>query len=175
MFSNKSRAFYNSAFLMNLSIINVEDSIKYLQKRFSKDKITISVDVCKYIIDKVNSIPYYIQFIAAEIWQQVINSKKKILPEHVDEAVNSVLELKSDYYWELLSKQTNYRKKVLYILSKSPKKIFSKETALKYDLGASSSTQKAIKSFIEEGIIEHFNDRYEFSDPFFKMFLLNKL
>ena len=51
--------------------------------------------------------------IASEIWQQVINKKEEIRNSHIEEAIKSVIELKSDYYWELTSKQTNYRKKVL--------------------------------------------------------------
>lgn len=175
MFSNKNRAFYNSALLMNLETIDKKYSIKYLQKRFAKDKIKISVDVSKYLIDRVNSIPYYIQFIAAEIWQQVINDKREIKKEDIDNSIKTIIELKSDYYWELTSKQTNYRKKVLYALCNSPKGIFSKEVINKYNLGANSTTQKAIYSFVEDGIVEHFNNKYEFSDPIYKLFLLQYL
>ena len=46
-----------------------------------------------------------------------------------------------------------------------------KQTSLTYDLGAVSSTQKALKSFINQGIIERINNKYEFSDPIYSMFL----
>ncbi len=107
MFSNKNRAFYNSAMLMNLDTIDEKHSINYLRNQFSKDKISVSLEVAEYIIKTINSIPYYIQFIAAEIWQQVINKKEKITKKHVDDAIKTIIELKSDYYWELTSKQTN--------------------------------------------------------------------
>jgi len=42
-------------------------------------------------------------------------------------AIDSIIELKSDYYWELLSKQTNYRKMVLHALSYSDSGLYSKE------------------------------------------------
>ncbi len=60
-------------------------------------------------------------------------------------------------------------------LSNNPNKIFSKEIVLKYNLGAYSTTQKAISTFINEGIIENINNRYEFSDPIFKLFLIRNL
>lgn len=175
MFSNKSRAFYNSAMLMNLHVINHDDSVKYLKKRFALDNLIISEAVASYLIKKVDSIPYYIQFIAAEIWQQLINNKIEITANHIDEAIKTIIELKSDYYWELTDKQTIYRKKVLVALSRSATEMFSNETAKKFNLGASSTTQKAINTFIEDGIIEQFNNEYKFSDPFYKMFLLEKL
>jgi len=75
------------------------------------------------------------------------------------------LELKSDYYWELTNKYTSYRKKVLHALSQSASELFSKKTAQDFDLGAVSSTQKAIDVFISDGIIERNQSTYDFSDP----------
>ncbi|MBL1214490.1 MAG: ATP-binding protein [Ignavibacteriae bacterium] len=175
MFSNKNRAFYNSALLMNLKVIDEVDSILYLTQKFSKDSISLSEVVALYLINRVNSIPYYIQFVAAEIWQEVINKKRIINKEHVNMAINNIIELKSDYYWELTSRQTNYRKKVLHALSSSDKGVYSKEITQKFNLGANSTTQKAVASFIEDGIIEQFNNKLEFSDPIFKEFLRKNL
>lgn len=50
MFSNKNRAFYNSAMLMNLGIIDNKYSINYLHKKFSKDNIKISSEVTEYLL-----------------------------------------------------------------------------------------------------------------------------
>lgn len=175
MFSNKNRAFYNSAMLMNLNVISKEESLLYLKKKFSIDKIKISKDVANYLIESVNVIPYYIQFVAAEIWQQVVNRNEILKNKHVDLAINTIIELKSDYYWELIAKQTNYRKKLLHALSYSNNGIYSKETIQKFDLGANSTTQKAIASFIDDGIIEQFNNKLLFSDPIFKKFLIQNL
>lgn len=175
MFSNKNRAFYNSAMLMNLDKINIKDSVNYLIRKFSNDKIKISKDVAAYLVDRVDAVPYYIQFVAAEIWQDLINKNKEVIKRHVDKAIRSIIELKSDYYWELTSKQTNYRKKVLHALSNSNKGIFAKETINRFNLGANSTTQKAISTFIEEGIIEKFNNELLFPDPIYKMFLKDNL
>ncbi|MFZ1292533.1 MAG: ATP-binding protein [Melioribacteraceae bacterium] len=175
MFSNKNRAFYNSAALLNLNTIDIKFSIDYLRRQFLRDKIKITTEVAVYIINSVNSIPYYIQFVAAEIWQQVINKHEEITKKHVDSAIKTIIELKSDYYWELTSKLTNYRKKVLSALCHSSIGIFSKEVTEKFSLGANSTTQKAISSFIEDGIIEPFENKYEFADPIYKLFLLKYL
>ena len=127
------------------------------------------------LIESVNAIPYYIQFVAAEIWQNVMNNYKVIKKSFVDKAIKSIIELKGDYYWELTAKQTNYRKKILHALSSSDKGIFAKETIQKYNLGSNSTTQKAIATFIDDGIIEKFNNELLFSDPIYKMFLKENL
>ena len=175
MFSNKNRAFYNSAMLMNLDKIDKNDSVQYLIRKFSFDGIIISSEVADYLIESVNAIPYYIQFVAAEIWQNVINNYKVIKKSFVDKAISSIIELKGDYYWELTARQTNYRKQVLHALSFSDKGIFAKETIQKYNLGSNSTTQKAIATFINDGIIEKFNNELLFSDPIYKMFLKENL
>ncbi len=177
MFNNKNRAFYNAALTMNIETINVADSIKYLIQRFSKFDMLMGETTATYLIEKVASIPYYIQFVAAEIWQQLVAvvGQKTITIQQVDKAINSILNIKSDYYWELIHKQTNYRKKVLFALSNAVDEVFSKDTSQKYRLGAVSTTQKALETFVEDGLVERIHNKYHFSDPIFKLFLQHNL
>ena len=105
----------------------------------------------------------------------MINKKEEAAKEHVDYAIETIIDLKSDYYWELTNKQTGYRKKVLVALCNSVTGIFAKRITQKFSLGANSTTQKAISSFIVDGIIEQFNNKYKFSDPIYKLFLLKNL
>ncbi|GMT46326.1 MAG: ATPase [bacterium] len=175
MFNNKNRAFYNAAMLMNIDVIDKTESVEYLLTRFSKDNIDISEETAGYIVEKAFGIPYYIQFIAAEIWQQVINTDRIVTKDSVDKSITNIILLKSDYYWELTGKQTNYRKKVLKALCEMPEEIFSQETAKKYNLGSASSTQKALESLLEQGIIEKVNKNHIFTDPLYSLFIKEKL
>ena len=146
--------------------------VKYLISRFKRSDIEIDNDTAKYLLQAAGNIPYYIQYIAFEISQNIILSdKNSITTKYIDEAVKRILELKSDYYWELTNKHTSYRKKVLCALSQSASELFSKKTAKDFDLGAVSSTQKAIDVFINDGIIERNQSKYDFSDPIYKKFI----
>ncbi len=175
MFNNKNRAFYNAAMLMNIDVIDKKESIDYLTMRFKNDGIEIDTQTAEYIVIKSQGIPYYIQFIAAEIWQDVINTTKKVSIETADESVRRIISLKSDYYWELTNKQTNYRKSVLKALSNDAGELFSRATAAKYHLGSASSTQKALESLIVQGIIEKTIKKYSFTDPVFRLFIKQNL
>ena len=177
MFSNKNRAFYNSALLMNLNKIDIDKSVAFLINRFGTSKLKIDAETANFLINRVAAIPYFIQFVAAEIWQQFIleDRKTKINREDVETAIERIILLKSDFYWEITNRQTSFRKKVLFALSWSADELFSKQTILKYNLGAASSTQKAIERFIEDGIIERDKGKLEFSDPIFKEFLKKNL
>ena len=169
MFNNKNRAFYNAAMLMNIDVIDKEESIAYVQSKFQQN--IIDRETAGYIVDKAFLIPYYIQFISAELWQDNIITSKKITKETVDKAVDRIISLKSDYYWELTGRQTTYRKKVLKALSEMPDEIFSKETTKRFNLGAVSSTQKALEVLIEQGIVDKINKKYIFTDPLYSEFV----
>ncbi len=172
MFNNRNRAFYNAATVMNLNAIAESKSIEFLIDRFRESGIHMGQDTAEYLINGAQNIPYYIQFIGYEIWQSgQLSRKNQVTIRDVDDAIEQILTFKADYYWELISKQTSYRKKVLKALSQSVKEIYSKQTTLTFDLGAVSSTQKAIGVFIEDGIIEQNQPNYEFADPIFKKFV----
>jgi hypothetical protein len=176
MFTNKNRAFYNAASVMTIDTIAEEKSIKYLIDRFQSSAMNISEACASYLLQRTENIPYYVQFIAFEIWQDLIlRQDKSIENKHIDDAIERVLNLKSDYYWELTNRQTSYRKKVLYAISQSVEELFSKKVTKAFNLGAVSSTQKAIDVFIEDGIIERKESKYYFSDPLYKIFVIRTL
>ena len=66
-------------------------------------------------------------------------------------------------------------KKVFNAIAHNERELLSGEAAQKYNLGAVSTTQKALESFIDDGLVERNNTQYEFSDPFFKMFVLKNI
>ena len=176
MFSNKNRAFYNAASVMSIGKIAKEKSIDYLKSRFALSGIVIKETVAEYILDASNNITYFIQFIAFEIWQlATLNGEKEIKKGDVDHAIENIIVLKSDFYWEIINRQTSYRKKVLHALSCTGTELLSSKASKKYDLGASSTTQKALDSFLEDGIIERTESVYEYSDPFFRMFVTRNI
>ena len=118
MFNNKNRAFYNSADIMHLEKMATEESIAFLQNAFESSNIHLSDEIAHYIIQQVDNIPYYIQFLAHQIWEYaMINSISRVDQAIVDNSLQDILELKKDYYWELTNNQSIHRKKLLFALS----------------------------------------------------------
>jgi len=159
---------------MNLQVIDEEESKEYLIARFAKSDIEIDDEIATYIILRAGNIPYYIQMLAAEVWQAVIDGDKKINETIINEAVYSNVEQKSDYYIELFDKLSSYQKKVLRSLCISGENIYSQSYAFKHRLSSTSSTQRAISSMMNEGIIDKSQDVFYITDPFFKLYLLDK-
>jgi len=172
MFNNKNRAFYNSAIEMKLGSLPKSETIQFLTERFSINSIKIDEKAALYLIDQAGNIPYYIQFLASEVWQYCINQKQNIDEEIISSCSNKIIDLKSDYYFELFDRQTAYQKKLLKALATDSKNVFSAEYAFTFRLSAVSTTQKALSGLVNNSIIEKNGNNYFFGDPFFKQFIL---
>ena len=61
MFNNKNRAFYNSAYHLQLGTLPHKDTIAFLQSKFELSGIEIGNEEALYLIDQAGNIPYYIQ------------------------------------------------------------------------------------------------------------------
>ena len=171
MFNNKSRAFYNSAMVMQLDALPENETITYLKNRFALSNITIDDSSAKLIIDQAGNIPYYIQLLAAEIWQHMISTSSVVNDEIITNCAEKIIDLKNDYYLELYDKLTAYQKKLVRAIAENGENVFSADYASTYRLSATSTTQKALTGMLEQGIIEKVNGVYFIGDPFFKRFI----
>lgn len=173
MFNNKNRAFYNSASHMQLGTLPQEDTIAFLVEKFSDSSIEIDRATAIYLIEQSENIPYYIQLLAAEIWQYIINSQTRVTKEIVISCTKRIVELKSDYYYELFDRQSVMQKQLLKALVKNGENIFAADYTKRFRLSTASTTQKAVLVLMDSGIIDKTGNTYFISDPFFKRFIQN--
>jgi hypothetical protein len=171
MFNNKGRAFYNAAMMMQIESLPQIETIEFLKSRFSVSGIKIDETVSNYLIEQAGNIPYYIQLLAAEVWQYIVTSQQEVNIEIVGYCAERIVDLKNDYYFELYGKQSAYQKKLLKSLLISGENLFSADYARRFRLSATSTTQKALLGLVESSVIEKVDGNYFISDPFFKRFL----
>ena len=172
MFTNKSRPFYNTASSMCIQKLPNDETKSFLQNSFLNSGISIDPCTTDYLIVQSGGIPYYIQFLASEVWQYTVGTTKTATPDVVDFCADKILEIKSDYYLELFDRQTAYQKKLLKALAQDGNSIFSSDYQRQFRLSAPSTTQKAVAGLINSGIIEKIQNTHVYSDPFFKRFIL---
>ena len=171
MFRDKSRAFYNIGKYIKIEKIPEPDSIDFLITKFKGSGISLSEKGAHKILEYAQGIPYYIQFIASEVWQNSIGKKSVNIPV-IESAVDRIIYSQQDFYREIFGTLSVYQKQVLYALAISGKNIFSKEYADANNLSSPSSSQRAIEKLLKEGIIEKSENEFVFSDPFFSKWLL---
>lgn len=174
MFRDKSRAFYNIGKYVKIEKIPESDSVDFLISKFKGSGIILSEAGAQKILEYSKGIPYYIQFIASEVWQSTIG-KKSVNISAIESAVERIIYSQQDFYREIFSALSVYQKQVLQALAISGKNVFSKEFADANNLSSPSSTQRALEKLLEEGLIEKSENEFVVSDPFFsKWLLLNK-
>lgn len=173
MFTGRSRPFFNSAATMRISKLPLTETVDFLKRRFKKSGITLSSEAAQKIINEADGVPYYIQLLAAEIWQTVKNDNLSTVSESaISQGVDWVITLKKDYYTELYDRLSLQQKKLVAAIARNGKEIFSAAFTKKFALGSVSATQKAAIVLTEQGIIEKEGNVFHVADPFFRRFLL---
>jgi AAA+ ATPase superfamily predicted ATPase len=173
LFNNKHRAFYNSASQMTIGALPENDTIAYLQKKFSTQGMSIDQDTARTLIAAAGDIPHYIQLLASEVWQYMVNTEKKVTASIIADCARRVLMLKSDYYMEVFDRQSQSKKQLLQALTKDGKNIFSVPYIRAHRLTSVATIQRAAKGLLDDGIIEKLHDEYFIADPFFRLFVVN--
>lgn len=172
MFANKNRPFYNSSATLCIKELPRDETRLFLRERFAKSGIDVQDDTADYLIDQAGNIPYYIQLLASEVWQQTIASSKWATSDVVDVCTETIIAIKSDFYLELFDRQSAYQKKLLKALALDGKNIFSSDYRQRHRLSVPSTTQKAVFGLISAGIIEKRQHTHVYNDPFFQRFVL---
>jgi hypothetical protein len=171
LFDNKKRAFYHSAAQISIGPLPEADTIKYLQHKLAASGITLDAETGRYLISAAGNIPHYIQLLASEVWQYLINNKEPVTGPVVDFCVKQILALKGDYYLELFDRQSQSKKQLLQALTTGGKNVFSAAYITTHRLGSASTVQRAVKELVEGGIVEKLKDEYVIADPFFRAFV----
>lgn len=173
MFMDKNRPFYNSAITLQISTLPERETIDFITSRFATSGIRISEDLCRYLIARVENIPYYIQLLSAEIWQYMVGELHDVTKDIVDNCFLRVVELKSDYYFERTDRLSVLQKRLLIALTQSGDNIYSGDYIRRYRLVGASSLQKAVAVLLDEGIIDRNDATYTFCDTFYKQYICN--
>ncbi|MBQ9440199.1 MAG: ATP-binding protein [Paludibacteraceae bacterium] len=171
MFMAKNRPFYNSAITIQISTLPTQETCDFLTEKYKQSGITISHEMCMRIIEKVDNVPYYIQLLAAEIWQHLMPDRHEVTSDVIDECFMRVVNLKSDYYFERFDRLSHLQKRLLKAIVENGVNIYSAQYINKYRLVSASSIQKAAATLLDEGLIDKTENTYSVTDPFFKTYL----
>jgi AAA+ ATPase superfamily predicted ATPase len=175
MFAHRDRAFYGFGKLMRIDKIDPQVMSDFIIERTRQTGISCDTAAAEAIISLAENIPYFIQFLASESWLFAYQNKIPVNQAAIEKAVQNILNNQSDYFHQLIDPFSSYQKKVLGALAQDTEQIFSHAYMKKYDLGAVSSTQRAVESLINMGILERDEEQVYFSNPFFKKYIQTRM
>jgi hypothetical protein len=176
MFNNPGRPFYKSSAHYPLKKIAVKQFSDFIGKKFIKSNISMDEATAEYIVEAAGAHPHYTQLLAHMIWEYAPGAGE-IGPEHVDKAVDRILEREEAAFTNLWDNLTLQQKKLLLSLSlkKDTDKVFSAEFIKQFNLNSTGTVQRGIKSLLNKGIIDRNGENIEINDVFLKLWLIKKM
>ena len=117
--------------------------------------------------------PYYTQLLCHILWDRR-REKNIVTKEDIPEAVSEVFLREAHAFCDLWDMLPRKARQLLVALAKEegPQcQIFSNDFLRRHNLGPASSVQRAVAGLLREEVLEKADDRYRYTDIFFKRWL----
>ncbi|HNX67546.1 MAG TPA: hypothetical protein PKH02_11735, partial [Bacteroidales bacterium] len=172
IFEKRKSPFYNFGMVLQLQKIPEKEFISFIEEGLSvhcKDPFTVA----EKIISVTGCHPFYTQLLAFVVWERVSGTKKVI--DVVNESVQHLIRMNDMSYERIWSGFNKTDRKLLSGLATSHLQPLSEEFRLKFELGATSTTFSSLKRLLINGYITKTESTYEIDDPFFSLWLKQRL
>jgi AAA+ ATPase superfamily predicted ATPase len=170
MFNDKQRAFYKSVKHLIIDQISEADWITFIQKKFVKTDMYISVEYINKVFKITNGFPYYMQQLMYVIWEK---TTKDVNDKIINSALTDVLQRESDLYELVWTNLTPNQKKTLkYIVQNRGENIYSNNNLSDFDISA-TTLKSTIEALIKKDVCDKKENRYYLIDPFMEYWLQN--
>ncbi|MCD6266284.1 MAG: ATP-binding protein [Deltaproteobacteria bacterium] len=172
MVKDKRRAFYRMGRIMELTPIPRDLFATFIESWFMKGGYKLNDGAVNLILEKGRDIPYNIQRIAHNIWEETRDSKL-IGKALVDKAIWVIINQESMNYETLWDGISQKQRELLIALAKDdPDGIFSRDFIDRWRLGV-SSIQASLKALENRGILDREKQgKYRFDDEFFRLWIV---
>lgn len=173
MFGEKSGPFYKSAATLRLSKPPQAESVAFLRERFASCGIGIDDELAARIVADTENIPYYLQELSSQVFETVSSAGRDwVESDDVDGGIHEIVDENSDYYGEWLRSLSPTQRSIVEALAKEPTAEFPQDYRSRHGLGVSSTVHTALKTVIDNGIVETSATGYSIGDPFFARYVL---
>lgn len=174
MVKDKRRAFYRMGATIELSPIPRDLFRAFIENWFRKGGYKLNKGVVDLVLEKGRDVPYNIQRIAHNIWEEARDSKM-IGMTLVDKAIRTIIRQESMHYealWDGISQKQ--REVLIALASDDPDGIFSKAFIEKWRFGV-SSLQASLIALGKRGILEKEKQgKYRFDDEFLRLWIAER-
>ncbi len=170
MFGDYGRPFYQMSDTLNLGRLPLTKYINFIKKHFKQHNREINTNDIKQYIVFLDNHTFYVQYFFNRLFEMQL---KKYESKDFIINMQNILDEKEYNYYSYRNLLTEYQFQIVKSIAKegavsSPN---SKAFISKYDLGQSSSVNRALKSLMEKEMIYKENNSYKVYDVFFSKWL----
>lgn len=172
MFGDATRPFYNSALPMPLHKPPEADSIEFLVSRFNDTGLALSPELAQKILAASDSIPYYLQAIAALTFEKVSETRRtEIRATDVNGAIESLVGINAELYDERLHGLSDAKRALVEALAKEPVAKFDEAYRKRHGLPVTSTLHTALNELVDAAIVEKDAELIHLADPIFVRYI----
>ncbi len=175
IFTNRNRAFYQFGKITELKKIPSQILVEYIENAFKRTKIRFTDGIAGKIIETCEAIPHYVQYLASGTWEEAKENDQFANDNLLERAINKIINNQNDYFMKQFEELTAHQQRVLLAVSKENINVFTSDFAEKFHLSPISSTQRSLQKLLKEGVLTKSGDKYNFNDPFFRLWLKEML
>ena len=174
IFNNPDSAFFKSAVTLNVGELERDIFGKFLRKKFSKGKRTVSQTLLDRIFEIAQDIPGDVQQFCGAVWE-LTSHGGNIGNDLVPAALELIYSRELKGYEASLSQITGQQFRCLMgLASVGGKSPLSSEFIKVTGISQPASVKKALNRLIKLKIIYRYKKEYKFVNPFFKSWLIYK-
>lgn len=173
MFLSPARPFYQSVVPMSLNLISLERYWEFAKPLFAKNgNRQIQYEVVEAVYQRFDGITANVQRIMNLLYMLTPKGETCGM-EMIDRAIDTYLQLSSEYYGELLRQMPEKQRNVFLAIAAEGqvKNISGGKFVHKYHLPSTSSVVSAVKGLMEKDFITQTDNTYYVYDRFFQLWL----
>lgn len=171
IFEKKKSSFYHFGQLMPLDKIPYNDFKIFISDGF-KHLTGSQHDVANAIPEITNCHPYYTQQLAYNVWNKWDDQKP--LQQLITEVINYLVQIHDMDFQRLWQNQNQTDKKILLSIASNFQNLLSQTNIQTLGFNASSTLFSGLKQLTTQGFIIKTEGQYQFDDPFFKKWIINR-
>jgi AAA+ ATPase superfamily predicted ATPase len=173
IFTATPSPFYEFAVKMNLSVISHSELFRFIKRKFDEHNLEIHDNTLNILLEKSECQPHYTQFFASVVFELISGGYDQDAENFTDAWINKVMLSQIDIFQDIYDQLTNTQRAALQALSKiGDEGIYSDEARYRYKLPVSSTLNEALKALQKKALIYRVDDKYKFSNPVFREWLI---
>lgn len=169
MATRERSPFYKFGRVMSLGPIPQGEFSPFLEARFKRGRLGVSVDVLAAILSAADDVPYNVQRLCHQLWDMLAGKADRITEGDIGRAIAIILDQDAPYFSTAWDRLSLHQRQVLQAIARAGgRNVFASDFLTVHRLGSHSSVQTSLRQLLKEQILLKVNGEYRIADSFFR-------